>query len=91
MTITISFVFIALLIIVVALINSWHTRVIAKRLARTVEINTENHNRKLDDIYKVADGRLSDALQTIEDLKALLILQVPPNDPRIKQAVQKNS
>jgi hypothetical protein len=81
----------AVLIIAVALFNWWHTATIAKRLALTVEVATKAQNAKLDAIYRVADGRLSEALQTIEDLKGMLLEGLGTQHPRIKQAIAKNS
>jgi hypothetical protein len=82
---------VVLTLIVVQLLNWWHTRVIAKLLALTVEAAAKTQTYKLDQIYKVADGRLSEALQTIEDLKALLVEGLDAQSPRIKQAIAKNS
>lgn len=46
-------------------------------------------NRKLDEIHRLVNSRLSKALQTIEDLKGLLVEK--PSDARIKLAITKNS
>jgi predicted PurR-regulated permease PerM len=46
---------------------------------------------KLNQIHKLVNSRLSEALQTIEDLKGLLLEPMAPQDPRIKQAITKNS
>jgi len=48
-------------------------------------------NRKLDQIHKLVNSRLSEALQTIEDLKGLLLQNRNADDPRIKQAIAKNN
>lgn len=48
-------------------------------------------NRKLDEIHKLVNSRLSEALQTIEDLKGLLLENRSADDPRITQAITKNS
>ena len=80
----------AVLIIAIALFNWWHTKTIAKRVALAVELANSIQNQKLADIYRVADGRHADALQTIEDLKALLV-KLCPDDPRVKEAIGKNN
>jgi hypothetical protein len=46
---------------------------------------------KLKEIHKLVNSRLSEALQTIEDLKGLLLQNKSADDPRIKQAIAKNS
>jgi hypothetical protein len=46
---------------------------------------------KLNQIHKLVNSRLSEALQTIEDLKGLLLEPMATQDPRIKQAIAKNS
>jgi hypothetical protein len=79
------------LIIAVALANWWNTKATAKRLALAVERAAAIQNQKLADIYRVADGRYADALQTIEDLKGLLVEGLDAQNPRIKQAIVKNS
>jgi CHASE3 domain sensor protein len=48
-------------------------------------------NRKLNQIHKLVNSRLSEALQTIEDLKGLLLQNRTADDPRIKRAITKNS
>lgn len=48
-------------------------------------------NRKLDEIHKLVNSRLSEALQTIEDLKGLLLENRSVDDPQITQAITKNS
>jgi hypothetical protein len=51
--------------------------------------------RQLHQIHVLVNSRLSDALQTIEALKALLLLvisaEVAADDPRVKAAIAKNS
>lgn len=79
------------LIIAVALFNRWQTRIIARQLALTVETATKAQNDKLEAIYKVADGRFSEALQTIEDLKGLLVQGLDAQDPRVREAIGRNS
>jgi hypothetical protein len=46
---------------------------------------------KLHQIHRLVNSRLSEALQTIEDLKGLLLQERSADDPRIKQAITKNS
>jgi hypothetical protein len=46
---------------------------------------------RLNEIHKLVNSRLSEALQTIEDLKGLLLEPMAAQDPRIKQAIAKNS
>jgi hypothetical protein len=48
-------------------------------------------NRKLNEIHRLVNSRLSEALQTIEDLKGLLLQNRSTDDPRIKRAITKNS
>jgi hypothetical protein len=51
--------------------------------------------RKLDVIHNLVNARLSDALQAIEDLKALLLLvlsgEISAEDPRVKEAISRNN
>jgi hypothetical protein len=46
---------------------------------------------KLNQIHKLVNSRLSEALQTIEDLKGLLVDPMSTDDARIKRAIAKNS
>jgi predicted PurR-regulated permease PerM len=46
---------------------------------------------KLHQIHRLVNSRLSQALQTIEDLKGLLLENRSADDPQIKQAIRKNS
>jgi hypothetical protein len=48
-------------------------------------------SRKLWEIHRLVNSRLSEALQTIEDLKGLLVEDLDTQNPRIKQAIAKNS
>lgn len=90
--ITQAVVFLSLLMIIVALCNWWLNRSIAKRVALAVGIAAEIQNQKLAEIYKVADGRLSDALQTIEDLKLLLVRpRTTAVEEDITEAIAKNN
>lgn len=46
---------------------------------------------KLNEIHKLVNSRLSEALQTIEDLKGMLLERLDAEDPRINRAIAKNS
>jgi hypothetical protein len=46
---------------------------------------------KLHQIHRLVNSRLSEALQTIEDLKGLLLENLNANDPRITKAIKKNN
>ncbi len=67
----------------------------AKRATELLVSNTKSSNIQLNQIHKLVNSRLSEALQTIEDLKALLLLiikaEVAADDPRIREAIAKNS
>jgi hypothetical protein len=95
-------VLVGLLVILLPALNWWQNRRIAKATAAKAEkaagllaANTTVANDKLDEIHMLVNSRLSDALQTIEDLKALLLLvisaEVAGDDPRVKDAITKNS
>ena len=84
--------------IIAVVLNLWQMR----RVARAAEVakallatNTAVANDKLDEIHVLVNSRLSDALQTIEDLKALLLLAlsetISPDDPRVRDAITKHS
>lgn len=86
------------IVIAAVLLNLWHMRRVAKAAdvaKRLLAANTAVANKKLDEIHGLVNSRLSDALQTIEDLKALLLLAlsetISPDDPRVKEAIEKRS
>ena len=66
-----------------------------KDMKAAMLLNTNVSNDKLDEIHTLVNSRLSDALATIEDLKALLLLAlsaaISPEDPRVQEAIAKNS
>lgn len=85
-------------VIIAVLLNLWQIQRVAKDAERAkvlLACNTAEANEKLDEIHGLVNSRLSDALQTIEDLKALLLLAlseaISPDDPRVKDAIAKNS
>lgn len=88
----------ASIVIAAVLLNLWQLRraikaaEVAKRL---LAANNAVADKKLDEIHGLVNSRLSDALQTIEDLKALLLLAlsaaISPDDPRVRDAIAKNS
>jgi hypothetical protein len=102
----ISIVLVALIAIIVPVLNWWQNRGIARHVAAKVTergdeatkllaANTEQQNIKLDEIHVLVNSRLSEALETIEELKALLLLAlsaaISPEDPRIQDAIAKQS
>ena len=90
---------IAMLLVVVVLIVNWrqnrHVLQIASEAAKLLATNTTIANDKLDEIHALVNSRLHDALDTIEDLKALLLLAlssvVSVDDPRVIKAIEKRS
>jgi cell division protein FtsB len=97
-----SVVVLALTGVVLLVLNWWQNRGIAKQVAikaqqaaYKAEEAVAAQNVELEAIHKLVNSRLSDALNTIEDLKALLLLvisaEVAADDPRVQAAIAKNS
>lgn len=102
MSLDISLVVVIVLAIVVPIVNWWQNRGIAREVAVKAQLAAykadqavAEQNDQLTQIHKLVNSRLSDALKTIEDLKALLLMviraEVAADDPRVKEAIAKNS
>jgi hypothetical protein len=102
MGLDVSVVVFALTGAVLLLLNWVQNRGIAKHVAVKAQVAAYKaeeavaaQNRELAAIHTLVNSRLSDALQTIEDLKALLLMviraEVAADDPRVQELLAKNS
>ena len=78
------------------LLNLWHMRMVGVAANTAKDLlaqNTAVANDKLDDIRDLVNGSHHEALQTIRELKALLLLAlseyISPDDPRIKEVLAR--
>lgn len=84
---------------VIAGLLNWRQMLAMRQTVEATKIrlasDNEVANHKLDEIHGLVNSRLTDALKTIEDLKALLLLAlsetISRDDPRIKDAIEKRS
>lgn len=88
---TLALLLVALVAAILPVLNWCQNRSITKQIA----VHVAAQNEKLEVIHTLVNSRLSDALQTIEDLKGLLWLAVSgplsPDDPRVQSAISKKS